>query len=330
AVVTGGQSGIGAACADRLRELGAEVAVYDASEVGQLQAGFNHMVAGLRENERLRDLFGRHVGEEVADLALERGDITLGGETREVAVLFVDLTGSTRLADTRSPDEVVELLNRVFGVVVTVVAGHGGWINKFEGDAALAIFGAPTQLEDSAGGALGAARELARRLRAEVPMLDAGIGVSAGEVVAGYIGAEERFEYTVIGDPVNEAARLSDMAKGARGPVLASASVLDLAHLAEADEWDLGRSVTLRGRSRPTRLGTPRASVSRVPLPRSSGPAESESVAPVSAGSSDGAFIRRVRFPRPLRRSGKLLLGALILSKAARGVRTDAEPDEPE
>ncbi|KAB2380116.1 adenylate/guanylate cyclase domain-containing protein, partial [Actinomadura montaniterrae] len=239
-------------------DLGAEVAVYDASEVGQLQAGFNHMVAGLRENARLRDLFGRHVGEEVAGLALERGDIELGGETREVAVLFVDLTGSTRLADTRGPDEVVGLLNRFFGVVVAVVARHGGWINKFEGDAALAIFGAPTELEDSAGGALGAARELAVRLRAEVPVLDAGIGVSAGPVVAGYIGAEQRFEYTVIGDPVNEAARLSDLAKASPGRVLASGTVLELAHLAEADEWEFGRSVTLRGRSRPTRLGAPR------------------------------------------------------------------------
>ncbi|MFD0851976.1 HAMP domain-containing protein, partial [Actinomadura adrarensis] len=78
-------------------DLGAEVPVYDASEVGRLQVGFNHMVAGLREHERLRDLFGRHVGEEVAGLAIERGDIELGGETRDVAVLFVDLTGSTRL-----------------------------------------------------------------------------------------------------------------------------------------------------------------------------------------------------------------------------------------
>ncbi|MFI0484370.1 adenylate/guanylate cyclase domain-containing protein [Actinomadura sp. 9N215] len=320
-------------------DLGAEVDVYDASEVGQLQAGFNHMVAGLREHERLRDLFGRHVGEEVADLALERGDITLGGETREVAVLFVDLTGSTRLADTRSPDEVVELLNRFFGVVVTVVAGHGGWINKFEGDAALAIFGAPTQLEDSAGGALGAARELARRLRAEVPTLDAGIGVSAGPVVAGYIGAEERFEYTVIGDPVNEAARLSDLAKGTRGRVLASATVLELAHLAEADEWDLGRSVTLRGRSRPTRLGTPRQGKPRLGTPRSvalpSSPGspggESDVVESVGAAPAGRAFIRRVRFPRPLRRSRRLLLGALILSKAAKGgARTDGKPDEPE
>jgi adenylate cyclase len=298
-------------------DLGAEVAVYDASEVGQLQAGFNHMVAGLRENERLRDLFGRHVGEEVADLALERGDITLGGETREVAVLFVDLTGSTRLADTHSPDEVVGLLNRFFGVVVTVVAKHGGWINKFEGDAALAIFGAPTQLEDSAGGALGAARELAVRLRAEVPMLDAGIGVSAGPVVAGYIGAEERYEYTVIGDPVNEAARLSDLAKGEAGRVLASAAVLDLAHLAEADEWDIGRSVTLRGRSRPTRLGTPRSS---------STTAEPEAEPVIDAERS----VRRVRFPRPLRRSRRLLVGALILSKAAKSARTPDKSEESE
>ncbi|QFG27263.1 adenylate/guanylate cyclase domain-containing protein [Actinomadura sp. WMMB 499] len=233
------------------------VEVYDASEVGQLQAGFNHMVSGLREHERLRDLFGRHVGEEVADLALER-DVTLGGEVREVAVLFVDLAGSTRLAQTRGPDEVVGLLNRFFGGVVSVVGQYGGWINKFEGDAALAIFGAPSELEDAAGGALGAARELAVRLRADVPELDAGIGVSAGEVVAGYIGAEQRFEYTVIGDPVNEAARLSDLAKVSPRRVLASGTVLGLAHLAEAGRWDVGKPVTLRGRTRPTRLAVPR------------------------------------------------------------------------
>ncbi|GAA4130936.1 adenylate/guanylate cyclase domain-containing protein [Actinomadura keratinilytica] len=238
-------------------DLGARVEVYDASEVGQLQAGFNHMVAGLREHQRLRDLFGRHVGEEVAVLALESGDIRLGGETREVAVLFVDLAGSTRLADSRSPDQVVALLNAFFGVVVNVVGRHGGWINKFEGDAALAIFGAPTCLPDAAGAALGAARELAARLREEVPQLDAGVGVSAGPVVAGYIGAEQRFEYTVIGDPVNEAARLSDLAKTFPGRVLASGALLREARPAEAEEWELGASVILRGRSKPTRLAMP-------------------------------------------------------------------------
>ncbi|MFB4302649.1 adenylate/guanylate cyclase domain-containing protein [Actinomadura sp. NTSP31] len=302
-------------------DLGTEVAVYDASEVGQLQAGFNHMVAGLRDHERLRDLFGRHVGEEVAGLALERGDIELGGETREVAVLFVDLTGSTRLADTRGPDEVVGLLNRFFGVVVAVVARHGGWINKFEGDAALAIFGAPSEMQDSAGGALGAARELAVRLRAEVPVLDAGIGVSAGPVVAGYIGAQQRFEYTVIGDPVNEAARLSDLAKASPGRVLASGTVVELAHLAESDEWEFGRSVTLRGRSRPTRLGVPK----QPKQPR-------RPVVPPPAPAPDVEGPRRIRFPRPfrpLRRGGRVLLGALVLTKAAKGAKRDAgEPAE--
>ncbi|TYB49727.1 adenylate/guanylate cyclase domain-containing protein [Actinomadura chibensis] len=305
-------------------DLDTEVDVYDASEVGQLQAGFNHMVAGLRDHERLRDLFGRHVGEEVADLALERGDITLGGETREVAVLFVDLTGSTRLADTRSPDEVVGLLNRFFGVVVGVVARHGGWINKFEGDAALAIFGAPTRLEDSAGAALGAARELALRLRAEVPTLDAGIGVSAGPVVAGYIGAEERFEYTVIGDPVNEAARLCDLAKREKTRVLASAAVLELAHLCESGRWELGRSETLRGRSRPTRLGTPRtrrAVPSQAPSPEPA-PEAKRAKRPQRAKRAE----RRVSVPRALRRSRKVLFGALVLARSAKEGRPGDDP----
>ncbi|RMI47520.1 adenylate/guanylate cyclase domain-containing protein [Actinomadura harenae] len=237
-------------------DLSGEVEVYDASEVGQLQAGFNDMVAGLREHERLRDLFGRHVGEEVAGLAFEH-DIELGGVTRDVAVLFVDLTGSTRLAETRSPDQVVELLNAFFAVVVRVVAAHAGWINKFEGDAALAIFGAPSAMDDAAGAALGAARELGGRLRAEVPEVDAGIGVSAGPVVAGYIGAEQRFEYTVIGDPVNEAARLSDLAKTHDERVLASGRVVERAAEAEAGQWRFGETITLRGRRGATRLALP-------------------------------------------------------------------------
>ncbi|MBW8485887.1 adenylate/guanylate cyclase domain-containing protein [Actinomadura sp. PM05-2] len=267
-------------------DLGTEVEVYDASEVGRLQAGFNDMVTGLRESERLRDLFGRHVGEEVAGLALESGDIELGGETREVAVLFVDLAGSTRLAETRSPDDVVALLNTFFGAVVTAVAGHGGWINKFEGDAALAIFGAPTELDGAAGCALGAAREMAELLREAVPDVGFGIGVSAGPVVAGYIGAEQRFEYTVIGDPVNEAARLSDLAKLASTRVLAAARLLDAAPDDEAAEWRPGRAVTLRGRSSPTRLA-----------------------APVRDEDADAGEDRRVRVPRPrIRRRKPLVL----------------------
>jgi adenylate cyclase len=232
-----------------------EVQVDDGSELGRLQAGVNRMVGGLREREELRDLFGRHVGEDVARAALDRG-VELGGEVRDVAVLFVDVIGSTTLAADRPPKEVVELLNRFFAVVVEVVDRHGGWVNKFEGDAALAIFGAPTPLDDHEACALAAARELGERLCEEVPGLEAGIGVSAGEAVAGNVGTAERFEYTVIGDPVNEAARLSELAKDVEGRVVASARLLERAgeehgHWREADE------VTLRGRREATPIAVP-------------------------------------------------------------------------
>ncbi|HEY8000467.1 MAG: adenylate/guanylate cyclase domain-containing protein [Vicinamibacteria bacterium] len=237
-------------------DLDAEVTVYDGSEVGQLQAGFNEMVSGLRERERLRDLFGRHVGEDVARAALE-GDVELGGELREVAVLFTDVVGSTELASKRPPEEVVELLNQFFGIVVETVHRHGGWVNKFEGDAALAVFGAPVELDDAASAALATARELAVRLPREVDGLAAAIGVSAGEVVAGNVGAQSRFEYTVIGDPVNEAARLTELAKEKPERLLASAAILERASGEEAGRWRLDGAVTLRGRSAETRLALP-------------------------------------------------------------------------
>ena len=235
----------------------AEVPVFDGSELGLLQAGFNEMEAGLRERERLRDVFGRQVGEDVARSALERG-IELGGEEIDAAALFVDLVGSTRLAAERSPSEVVDLLNRFFGVVVDVVEKRGGMVNKFEGDAALAVFGAPIAREDAASCALAAARELSRRLPEEAPGLSAGIGVSAGRAVAGNVGAERRFEYTVIGDPVNEASRLCELAKRHHPPVLASERAVAAAGDGEAAHWELGESVELRGRTEPTRLAQPR------------------------------------------------------------------------
>jgi adenylate cyclase len=237
-------------------ELDFEVRVDDGSELGRLQAGVNQMVTGLREREELRDLFGRHVGEEVARAALDRG-VELGGEVREVAVLFVDVVGSTGIAARRPAPEVVELLNRFFGVVVDVVDEHGGWINKFEGDAALAVFGAPAPLEDRDARALAAARVLGARLQEEVPDLSAGVGVAAGEVVAGNIGTTARFEYTVIGDPVNRAARLTEYAKDLDGRVAADSSMLEHAGSEERGRWRECEEVTLRGRKEATRIVAP-------------------------------------------------------------------------
>jgi adenylate cyclase len=159
---------------------------------------------GLRERDRLPDLFGRHVGEEVVRRAVQENE-SLSGDERVVAVLFVDLVGSTQLSAAREPHEVAEILNDFFRIVVAAVDNRHGLINKFQGDAALAIFGAPLRADDPASAALATARALGEALR-RLPV-DFGIGVSAGPVFAGTIGAENRYEYTVVGDAVNEAAR---------------------------------------------------------------------------------------------------------------------------
>jgi len=234
------------------------VQVYDGTELGLLQAGFNRMVGGLREREHLRDIFGRHVGREVA-AAATAGEVELGGESRVASVLFVDIAGSTGFTHERSPTEVVAMLNRFFGVVVDEIAVHGGLVNKFIGDAVLAIFGAPVERDDHARAALAAARAIAARLAVEVPEIEAGIGVATGEVVAGNVGHRERFEYTVIGDAVNSAARLTDLAKDVDGRVLVAWSAVEAAGAEEAAHWRRGDAVTLRGRSEPTVVGTVRA-----------------------------------------------------------------------
>jgi adenylate cyclase len=234
----------------------AHMQIYDASELGLLQAGFNDMVRDLAERQRLRDLFGRYVGEDVARRALERGT-ELGGQERDVAVLFVDLVGSTHLASTRPAAEVVNLLNEFFRVVVDTVNRHGGFVNKFQGDAALCIFGAPIEHPDACGAALAASRELHDELITVLGETEFGIGVSAGRAIAGHIGAQARFEYTVIGDPVNEAARLTELAKLEPEHVLASAIAVSGALDAEALCWDVGEIVELRGRTAPTQLARP-------------------------------------------------------------------------
>lgn len=233
----------------------AHVRVYDGSEIGLLQTGFNTMVEGLAERERMRDLFGRQVGPAVAEHVLERGT-ELGGVEREVAVLFCDLVGSTRLAVDRPAHEVVELLNRFFAVIVDVVTAEGGTVNKFLGDAGLCVFGAPLPHSDAAGAALRSSVQIRARMRRELPGYDAGIGVSAGMVVASNVGSAGRFEYTVIGDAVNEAARLTDLAKRERERILASAAALDRAP-ALAGSWVKAGRERLRGRAEPTAIFKP-------------------------------------------------------------------------
>jgi class 3 adenylate cyclase len=232
--------------------LGRTVAVYEQSEIGRLQRGFNSMVKGLAERDRIRDLFGRHVGPAVVRLAME-GDDSLTGEVRDVAILFIDLAGSTTLAATISPPEVAAILNDFFQIVVAAVDDEAGSINQFQGDAALVVFGR----DRPADAALATARALSADLR-RLPIVDFGIGVSAGPVFAGNIGAENRYEYTVIGDPVNEAARLADSAKSTPDRVMASGAALSRAENGERQQWVTHSSVVLRGRADATQVSIPR------------------------------------------------------------------------
>lgn len=236
--------------------IGTYVGAYERSQIGRLQTGFNRMVTGLAERDRLRDLFGRHVGADVAQRAIEEG-ATLSGDVVEAAVLFIDLVGSTQLAESRAPQEVAGVLNDFFRIVVHAVDEHHGLINKFAGDAALAVFGAPLPSNDPAAAALATARALGTQLR-RLPV-DFGVGVSAGRVFAGNIGAENRYEYTVIGDAVNEAARLADLAKTAERRILCSAAAIEAAGPAERGHWAECYSTVLRGRSEATQVSAPTA-----------------------------------------------------------------------
>jgi adenylate cyclase len=225
-------------------ELDVHLPVDDLGELGQLAEGVNDMVAGLREREALRASFVRQVGRtELVDL----GAGEHRGERRHVTVLLVDLQGYTRFSEQRSPEEVVAMLNRFFRVVVAAVNREGGWVNKFEGDAALCIFGAPHDTPDHARRALRAAAAIPVDLSREPDVLSAGVGVATGDVLAGFVGTPDRHEYTVIGDVVNLAARLCEMAKDAdRGVLVSGVTVREAGVTAE---WRRVGTVRIRGRS---------------------------------------------------------------------------------
>ncbi|MEU1984244.1 adenylate/guanylate cyclase domain-containing protein [Nocardia sp. NPDC019395] len=237
-------------------DLDVRVSVRSASEIGRLEHSVNEMSANLRERLRMRDVFGRHVGEEVAERALA-GGIDLTGDVREVTALFVDVTGSVAISTGLPPQEFVAKLNRLMATVVAATEDNDGLVNKFEGDAALCIFGAPIALADNATPALRAAR----RIRDEIAAageFDIGIGVARGRVFAGDIGTDTRREYTVIGDAVNAAARLTTRAKEVPRRILVSQSIVEAAEADERANWVKYGTVALRGISEPATSWTDR------------------------------------------------------------------------
>lgn len=189
-------------------------------EIGELTRSFVHMGAGLEERERFKDAFGKFVNTEIAE-RVARGDIKLGGERKRAAIFFSDIRSFTALSETLTPEEVVEFLNEYMGLMVACVTGTHGVVDKFIGDAIMAVWGAPVSSGDDTGNAVECALSMRASLAAfnrsreadGKPRVKIGIGINTGDVLAGQIGSERRIEYTVIGDPVNLASRVESLNK---------------------------------------------------------------------------------------------------------------------
>jgi adenylate cyclase len=239
-----------------LGDLDAHVRITDGSEVGLLAAGFNRMVAGLRERERLREAFGRFVDPSLTERVLAEGT-DLAGEEVELSVMFVDVRGFTTFAETAEAHEVVARLNELYGLVVPIILRHEGHASKFIGDGLLAVFGAPERLPDHARRAVSAALEIARSVRERYgEELRVGVGVNSGRVVAGTIGGGGRLDFTVIGDPVNTAARVEAATRQTDDDVLITEATRALVG-GECGEWEDRPPIPLKGKSAPVALYAP-------------------------------------------------------------------------
>ncbi len=204
-------------------------------ELGQLADAMNSMSIGLAERDQVRDLLDKNVSPEIAAQLMRDGS-ALGGEEREVTIFFADLRGFTTLSEKLSPRDLLTLLNRFLDRMSAEIEREGGVIDKFVGDAIMALFGAPVDQADSADRALAAALAMERALvgfNAELategrPPLRIGIGVNTARVVAGNIGSHRRLNYSVIGDGVNVAARLESLTRTVeyRTNIITSAATL--------------------------------------------------------------------------------------------------------
>jgi adenylate cyclase len=229
----------------------ARVAVEDGSEVGLLQAGFNHMASGLAERERLRHAFGAYVDPQLTERVLREGT-DLAGEEVEVSLLFTDVRGFTAYAEAADAREVVTRLNELYSEIVPIVRRHGGHANKFIGDGLLAVFGAPDRHPDHASRAVAAGRDIVEAIRRHSGAFRIGVGINSGNVIAGTIGGGGRLDFTVIGDTVNTAARVESATRDTGDDLLITHATRSL--IEDDDAWIERPAVQLKGKSQPVRI----------------------------------------------------------------------------
>lgn len=221
-------------------------------EIQSLARSMNEMVDGLRDRDFIHDAFGRYVSPDI--MAKFMGDsqaLHLGGQRQDVTILMSDLRGFTGLSERLTPEEMVQLLNRYLGRMTEVILRHQGTIVEFIGDAILVLFGAPVSAHDDPVRAVRCAIEMQRAMvffnaeneEEEIPILEMGIAVNSGDVVAGNIGSEQHVKYGVVGEPVNLTARLESLSLG--GEVLISEATF--ARVSESIDVEPARMVRVKG-----------------------------------------------------------------------------------
>jgi class 3 adenylate cyclase len=234
-------------------------------EIGQLSIAFNGMIERLRNNERIREIFGKYIDPRVAqDLLDQPAVVATQGQRRVMTVMFCDMKGFTTLSEGVTPQGLVKVMNRYLSMMSEPIRNHRGIIDKYIGDAIMAYWGAPFVEEtDQAGFACLAAIDMVERvgaLRQELPELlgvrtipmqcDIRIGIATGEALVGSIGSEFMMSYTVMGDTVNLASRLEAANKAYGSHCLVSGATVAAAKDAAIEVREIDRVVVL-GQSQP-------------------------------------------------------------------------------
>jgi len=226
---------------------------------GSLAASLDSMAAGLRERDRVKEVFGRYIATQVSDRIL-KGDVNLGGEAREVTILFSDIRNFTSMSEDMAPQQVVAFLNAYFSEMVEAVFEQGGVLDKFLGDGLMAVFGSLGDQPDHALRAVRAAlrmKALLGKINGEravegKPPIAIGIGIHTAEVIVGNIGSARRLEYTVIGDGVNTSSRVQALNKEFGTTILITETTYDAAQ--GEFECRAMPETRIRGKQRPLKF----------------------------------------------------------------------------
>ncbi len=236
-----------------------QVKTFFKDEVKELATAFDSMTEGLKERDKVKNLFNKFHGSSVTEDLMKK-DVSIGGQSKDVIVFFSDIRGFTAFSEKRKPEEVVGMLNEYFAVMVKIINANGGIVDKFIGDAIMAVWGVPKANKKDAHNAVKACLEMRRaladlnekRMGRKEPPIQIGMGLHAGSAISGTIGSDERMEYTIIGNTVNTGSRIESSTKAFGSDLLVSDTVLE--KIGDSYLTEYAGSAEVKGRSEPLKL----------------------------------------------------------------------------